>query len=109
MLFSICFITECILKIIGQGFFKHYNSYLRDKWNWLDFLVVLISIIELTPIDAIKLRALRTFRVLRPLRTIRAIPDMRKLITSLINALPSLYYAVLFMMQIFLLFGIFGI
>lgn len=93
-----CFIIECVLKIISQGFFVHYNSYLRDKWNWLDFLVVLISIIEITPIDAVRLRALRTFRVLRPLRTIKAIPDMRKLITSLINSLPSLYYALLFMM-----------
>lgn len=107
--FSICFIFECILKIITQGFIMHYNSYLRDKWNWLDFLVVIISILELLRLDFMRLRALRTFRVLRPLRSIKALPAMRKLIQSLLEALPSLYYAVVFMLQIFLLFSIFGI
>ena len=34
---------------------------------------------------------------------------MRKLITSLLVALPSLSYAVIYMIQIFLLFGILGI
>jgi len=28
--FSFCFMIECVLKIISQGFIKHYNSYLRN-------------------------------------------------------------------------------
>jgi hypothetical protein len=79
-LFSLCFFCECVLKLIGMGAFQHYNSYLQDKWNWLDFLVVMISIVELLPIPVMKLRALRTFRVLRPLRSFKAMPAMRKLI-----------------------------
>ena len=83
-IFSFCFICECVLKIIGMGFTVHYNSYLRDKWNWLDFIVVVISILELLPFKIMKLRALRTFRVLRPLRSFKAMPAMRKLISSLL-------------------------
>jgi len=51
--FSIFFMVECVLKIIAYGFIKHYNAYLSDKWNWLDFSVVLVSIVELTPIPAL--------------------------------------------------------
>ena len=38
---SYVFILEGIIKIIAQGFFWHKNSYLRNPWNILDFLVLL--------------------------------------------------------------------
>jgi hypothetical protein len=90
MVFSWFFIVECIFKIIAYGFVSHYNSYLRDKWNWLDFLVVLVSIVEMVGTSYIQLKPLRTLRVLRPLRSIKALPGMRHLILSLIKSLPSL-------------------
>lgn len=39
--FTVIFLIEAILKIIGLGFFRHKNSYLRDFWNVLDFLIAL--------------------------------------------------------------------
>ena len=87
----------------------HSQAYLKDTWNWIDFMVVIVSILELLNIKALKLKSLRTMRVLRPLRSIKALPGMRKLIASLLSALPSLTYALIFMIQIFLLFGILGI
>jgi len=107
--FSFCFIAECVLKIGAYGFIKHPNSYLRDGWNWIDFLVVLISLLELTLSDIVKLRSLRTFRVLRPLKSIKALPSMRKLLSALVSSLPNLSYAVLFMVVIFLLFSLLGL
>ena len=43
--FSYIFIVELVVKVIAMGFVVHRNSYLRDTWNWLDFLVVCISIV----------------------------------------------------------------
>jgi len=100
---------ECVLKVCAQGFFRHYNAYLRDTWNWIDFTVVLISVVELTPIEGANLKGLRTLRVLRPLRSINAFPSMKRLITSLTGSLAPLGYAVAFMVFIFLLFGILGV
>lgn len=108
-IFSYCFMVECVLKITAMGFFRHYNAYLRDTWNWIDFTVVLISVVELTPIEGANLKGLRTLRVLRPLRSINAFPAMKRLITSLIGSLGPLGYAVAFMTFIFLLFGILGV
>ena len=38
--FTAIFTAECVIKILGFGLWgKH--SYLADRWNWLDFLVVI--------------------------------------------------------------------
>lgn len=87
--FTIIFIIEAFLKISAMSFIVHRNSYLRDGWNILDFVVVLVGIVELLPfLPKTNLRALRTLRVLRPLRSINAFPSMKKLVSSLLEALP---------------------
>lgn len=108
--FSYVFIVEAVVKIIAMGFVIHRNSYLRDPWNWLDFIVVSISTVEILDIKGLaQFKALRTMRVLRPLRSINAFPSMKRLIGSLLAALPSLADAIMFMLFIFLLFGILGV
>lgn len=37
--------AECVLKIFAMGFVIGENSYLRDGWNVLDFVVVFSSVI----------------------------------------------------------------
>lgn len=39
--FTGIFTLEFILKTIAMGFILHRNAYLRDAWNWLDFIVVI--------------------------------------------------------------------
>lgn len=41
--FTICFTVECVFKIITMGFILNKNAYLRDGWNWIDFLVVCVG------------------------------------------------------------------
>lgn len=41
LVFSLIFVFEFILKIIGMGFVFEKGCYLRDGWNTLDFLVVI--------------------------------------------------------------------
>jgi len=43
------FALECILKILGMGFILEEGSYLRDAWNWLDFIVVVSSLLTEIP------------------------------------------------------------
>ena len=107
--FTIMFAGEMVLKILAQGFIIHKNAYLRDAWNWLDFVVVVTGIMEMMELSWFKVRALRTLRVLRPLRSIKAFPKMRQLVSSLVGSVNSLLNAVVFMLFIFMLFGILGI
>ena len=47
--FVIFFTVECLLKIIGMGFIIEPGSYLREAWNWLDFIVVVSSLLTEIP------------------------------------------------------------
>ena len=87
-----------LLKIVSRGFVLHSYAYLRDPWNWLDFIVVALAYVDL-PLNKIydkddnsaylmnfclhryitmapniaNFTAIRTVRVLRALRTISVI------------------------------------
>ena len=84
------------------------GSYFRSPWNWLDFIVVVVSYMsEIPGVDNVS--ALRTFRVLRPLRTLTAIPSMRALINSLFNSLPNMQYVILLMLFLPIVFGVIAV
>jgi Trk-type K+ transport system membrane component len=62
------FTLEAILKIVTLGFlFCGKNSFLRNSWNILDFIIVIFSIIGATPyVDSIQvIKMLRIMRILR--------------------------------------------
>jgi type IV secretory pathway VirB2 component (pilin) len=69
---GINFAIEAILKIISFGFVFGKNSYLRNGWNTLDFVIVFASI------GSDHLRMIRMVRVLKPLRTLSRIPALKK-------------------------------
>jgi hypothetical protein len=63
---------ECVLKVIALGFIYEETTYLRDSWNQLDFVIVVLSLVEYTMNDKKMpvLKVVRLTRVLRPLRFI---------------------------------------
>ena len=68
-----------------MGFVLDKGSYLRDPWNWLDFMVVVSSL--LTEIPAMKsFSGMRTFRLMRPLRSLTTLPSMKILISTLLQS-----------------------
>ena len=42
-LISCLFAVEAAIKIIAMGFYQTRKSYLRNGWNVLDFIIVLLS------------------------------------------------------------------
>jgi hypothetical protein len=103
------FSLESCLKIVAQGLFREKGlSYLRDPWNWLDFLVVVIAWLSILNLSG-NLGALRAFRVLRPLRTLTAVPGMRLIIVSMLHAGAQLGMVGVLCLFVFFVFGIIGI
>ncbi|KAF0036466.1 hypothetical protein F2P81_011778 [Scophthalmus maximus] len=90
--FLIIFTIETFLKIIAYGLVMHQNSYVRNGWNMLDFVIVIVGlfsvVLEMITKDAdsggqsggkpggFDVKALRAFRVLRPLRLVSGVPTM---------------------------------
>jgi len=71
--FNTAFLIECILKILGMGFFIGKGAYLKDPWNWLDFIVVVSSMLEKY---LSSMSGLRVFRLFRPLRSLNNVKSM---------------------------------
>ena len=84
------------------------GSYLRDAWNWLDFMVVVSSL--LTQIPQMKsVSGLRTFRLMRPLRSLTTMPTMKVLIGTLLESVTQLGGVMLLTMFFFMVFSILGV
>ena len=46
--FTGIYTVEGMVKILARGFMLADFHYLRDAWNWLDFIVVALSSVNLT-------------------------------------------------------------
>ena len=102
------FTIEFALKVLGMGFFLDEGSYLRDAWNWLDFIVVLSSL--LTEIPQMKsVSGMRTFRLMRPLRSLTTMPSMKILISTLLASVSQLGGVLVLAVFFFMIFAILGI
>lgn len=112
MVFTAVFTFEMIAKIITYGFlFNGRDSYLRNSWNILDFVIVWISLVSIifSSVDLTFFKVLRVLRVLRPLRMISRNEGLKIAVKSLLNSIPDIFNVFIVSMLFFLLFGILGI
>lgn len=86
------FVVELVAKLFAQG-----PRFFRDGWNVFDFAVVAISLVP----QSGGLSVLRALRVIRVLRLVSAVPQMRKVVEGLIDALPGMGTVFLMMSLIF--------
>ena len=108
ILFTVFFTFECFVKIMALGLIMDQSCYLRDMWNWLDFIVVVAALIQNLNIIS-NVSSLRTFRLFRPLRTLSAVPSMKILVNTLFQSSGQLVYIIVLDMFFILTFAIFGL
>ncbi|CAF3746852.1 unnamed protein product [Rotaria sp. Silwood1] len=107
-IFTIIYTFEALTKCIARGFILQKYTFLRDPWNWLDFIVITFAYITFF-INLGKVAVLRTFRVLRALKTVAVIPGLKIIVNALIQSFIALRdVAVLssFILSIFALIGL---
>ena len=81
------FALEMVMKMIGLK----WRAYIADRFNIFDGVVVIISIIELAVADGGgNLTVLRSFRLLRILKLARSWPQLRKIIATILDTIPSM-------------------
>ncbi|XP_050975168.1 sodium channel, voltage-gated, type I-like, alpha isoform X2 [Labeo rohita] len=99
---------EALIKIVARGFCVGNFTFLRDPWNWLDFMVIVMAFVtEFIKIGNVS--ALRTFRVLRALKTISVIPGLKTIVGALIQSVKKLsdvMILTLFCLSVFALVGL---
>jgi len=109
---TIVFSIEAFLKIVAFGFlFCGPQSYIRNYWNIIDFVIVIFSIISLawSQVNLNIVKVLRLLRVLRPLRVISRNEGLKISIQSLLIAIPKIVNVIVISLLFFLIFGIIGV
>ncbi|XP_042742480.1 sodium channel protein type 4 subunit alpha [Lagopus leucura] len=99
---------ESLIKILSRGFCINDFTFLRDPWNWLDFMVISMAYIT-EFVDLGNISALRTFRVLRALKTITVIPGLKTIVGALIQSVKKLSDVMIltvFCLSVFALIGL---
>lgn len=46
---TVLFTLEGLCKVLAHGFIFHKRAYLRNGWNWLDFIVIVAGWVVLVP------------------------------------------------------------
>ncbi|XP_045043285.2 sodium channel protein type 9 subunit alpha isoform X3 [Desmodus rotundus] len=99
---------ESLIKILARGFCVGQFTFLRDPWNWLDFIVIVFAYVT-EFVDLGNVSALRTFRVLRALKTISVIPGLKTIVGALIQSVKKLSDVMIltvFCLSVFALIGL---
>ncbi|CAF4227068.1 unnamed protein product, partial [Rotaria magnacalcarata] len=107
-IFTIIYTVEASTKCVARGFILQPHTFLRDPWNWLDFIVITLAYVTFF-INLGKVAVLRTFRVLRALKTVAVVPGLKTIVNALIQSFIALRdVAVLssFILSIFALVGL---
>ena len=94
---------------MGLGLILEKNSYLRDGWNVLDFIIIVSGFMYLFADSGVNLAIVRSLRVLRPLRTISGVEGLRLIVSALIGAIPLLANTLMILIFFFLVFAIAGL
>jgi len=104
---TILFTIEMGFKIIAMGLFWGEGAFLKDSWNVMDFVLVLLSLTALLPTKNGSI--CRAFRFLCPLRNLSSLPGLRKFISSILKALPEIGTVIFLLSFVFLIFSVLGL
>lgn len=111
LVFVIIFTFEMVIKIFATGFILDPGSYMRDRWNAFDFVIIISSLIPyITEMSLhINLIGLRALRVLHPLRTIHSVRSIKIILNAFLASIPLLIDTFIILVFVYLLFAVSGL
>ncbi|XP_078520405.1 voltage-dependent L-type calcium channel subunit alpha-1F [Lissotriton helveticus] len=125
-IFLIIFTVETFLKIMAYGLVMHPSAYIRNGWNLLDFVIVVIGLFSVIleqfshhkqgdahhmsgKPGGFDVKALRAFRVLRPLRLVSGVPSLHIVLNSIMKAMVPLLHIALLVLFVIIIYAIIGL
>ena len=110
-IFTLVFLVEFVCRIMGQGLYFTKSAYLKDGWNIIDTLVLVVALIEYSKVlegfGVVKI--IRMGRALKPLRLMKRNKSMRIVIDALLTTIAPLAYVIMFLLFTLVVFGLIAI
>jgi voltage-gated sodium channel len=91
------FVAELALRMVALR-----SRFWRDPWSWFDFAVVAIALVPATGEFAV----MRALRILRALRLVTAVPSIRRVVGSLLSAIPGMSSIIILLLLINYVFAV---
>ena len=107
-IFIVLYTAEMIIKIMALGFLFNEKAYLRDLWNFLDFVIVVTSLLPLVIEIGFSVNSLRAVRVLRPLKTITKVKALKMIVSTLFYSFSLVMDSLYILIFVMLVFSIAG-
>ncbi|XP_069690797.1 sodium channel protein PaFPC1-like [Periplaneta americana] len=85
------FSLELVLKVVARGFLLEPFTYLRDPWNCLDFVLIILDYMSMI----LHFRKLDVLRILRILRSLKTIKGAKSIVHSLFKSIMKLWTVVI--------------
>ena len=109
MFFTALFCVEMLCKLVAFGLVRGEGAYLKDGWNVLDAIVVMISLFALVFAQFQFVKVFRIMRTLRPLRVVNRNLGLKIVVRSLLRSLPQVANVGVVVSLIFFVFAILGV
>ncbi|XP_070542290.1 sodium channel protein 1 brain-like isoform X2 [Ptychodera flava] len=106
--FTGLYTLEMLVKLFARGFVIYKFTYLRDPWNWLDFIVITLAYITIK-VNLGNFSGIRTLRVLRALKTISIVPGLKAIINALLGSTRMLLEVMLLTVFVLCIFALFSL
>ncbi len=114
-IFTFVFLLEAIMRVIALGL----TRYIKDRWNQLDLLIVILSIVGIffdklkskgtIPVNPTIIRVMRVLRIARVLKLLKMAKGIRSLLDTVIQALPQVGNLGLLFFLLFFIFATLGV
>ena len=110
VIYVVLYTVEMLLKVAALGF----RQYIVDRWNQLDFSLVMLSIFDMamTSMDGgavLTVRILRLTRLVRVVRVVKSMEGLQRIFLTIYLALPSLVNVGSLLVLLFFIFAVLGV
>eukprot|EP01083_Nonionella_stella_P278331 946520_1 len=107
--FTFLFLAEALIKLTGLGL----EQYLSSSWNIFDFVIVIISVGSFALEAQIGTKSFdftvfRVFRILRIFRLVKRYAGLKRLVQTIIIALPSMANIGCLLLLLFFMYAVAG-
>jgi len=96
----LCLAVFCLE--LGMKFAAYRGLFWRNGWNWFDFAVIAVALAPGAGVWAV----LRSLRVLRILRLLTVVPQLRRVVSAFLHAIPGLIGVIAVMLIFFYTAGV---
>ena len=97
------YVVEMCMRIVVMGLILHPGAYLRNSWNSLECIIIIVSLVSYAYPS---IQTLKALRALRPLRFLSRVRSARVVVVSLYKSMQTMFNVFVVSLILFLMLSV---